>query len=156
MLLYHFTAHERLPGILDGGLSKGDVPINGPTGKGLNAVWLTTDSTSEGHGLGKSGLMTDVDRHRIFQWKGEMPPEGTRWANKRAVRITVKLASQDRNLKEWLPWARRRLEPGWLAQLNESGGGSRKARTWRLYFGVIPPSAFVAVDILETEEADED
>lgn len=153
MLLFHFTARDRLASIMEGGLSRGDVPVNGPEGEGLNAVWLTTDRSSDGHGLGGSELMTDEDRLRIFRWKGEMPPEGARWANKRAVRITVKLPSSDAKLKEWLPWARKRLDPDWLAQLNEAGGGNRKARTWRLYFGIIPPSAFVAVDVLELETA---
>lgn len=150
MLLYHYTAHNRLPSIMEEGLRLGDVPVNGPTAAGLNAVWLTTDRDSDGHGLGAGAReLTENERRFMLQWKGEMPPEGARWDNKRAVRITVKLSSSDRNLKDWLPWARKRLAPEWLAQLTGAAGGQRKAKTWKLYFGVIPPSAFVAVDVLE-------
>lgn len=149
MLLYHFTAHSRLASINDSGVSQGDVPVNGASSAGINAVWLTTDPSPEGNGLGEAREMTDAERYQIFHWKGAMPDAGTRWENKRAVRITVKLPSSDPRLKDWLPWARKRLNPAWLAGLAASGGGTRKARAWKLYFGTIPPSAFVAVDVLE-------
>lgn len=144
MLLYHFTSHAGLASILEDGLSQGDVPTNGPESQGLNAVWLTTDSTSDGHGLGDAGVMTDEERHRIFRWKGQMPPEGSMWLNKRAVRITVKLPASDRNLKDWLPWARKRLDAAWLGQLNKSRDGARCYRMETLSEnagGRLPPAS---------------
>lgn len=153
MLLYHFTAHSRLASIMEGGLSKGDVPVNGPDAPGVHAVWLTADPSPEGNGLGEAREMTEAERWQIFRWRGELPEPGTQWENKRAVRITVKLPSADPRLKDWLPWARKRVDPTWLSQLTVTGGGTRKARRWKLYFGTIPPSAFTAVDVLEPVEA---
>lgn len=76
-------------------------------------------------------------------------PAGTVFANKLEVRITVKLPSSDRNLKRWQPWARKHCAPGYADQLAAAAGqGGRKARTWWLYFGVIPSTSFIAVDNL--------
>lgn len=47
----------------------------------------------------------------------------------------------------WLPWARKRLSPEWLAVLSKTGGGDVKARTWFLYFGTIPPARFRSVTV---------
>ena len=45
----------------------------------------------------------------------------------------------DRNLVHWHAWAKGRLDPAWLATLDASAGGPALARTWFLYWGVIPP-----------------
>lgn len=148
MILYHFTARERLRAILEEGLRLGDVPVNGPTGQGLNAVWLTSDPTLTNNGLGSAGEMSDQERYRVFEWRGVLPEPGTRWLDKRAVRITVQLPSTDRSLKSWLPWARKRIAPAWLNQLHQSGGGLQAAKSWWLYFGTIKPSNFA--EIIET------
>lgn len=149
MLLYHFTAHDRLGSIMEAGLNKGDVPLSETTG--MNAVWLTTDPAPDGHGLDAAGVLDDAARYTMLRLFGELPPEGSRWSDKTAVRITVRLPSGDRNLKDWLPWARKRASADWLSRLHSAAGGHRKARTWKLYFGVVPPSAFVAVDILRPD-----
>ena len=147
MLFYHFTAANRIDSILAEGLTKGDVPVNGPYAAGENAVWLTTSKQSDEHGLGVPREMTNAEREDIERWKGAKPPIGTRWDDKRAVRITVKLKSTDRALKRFMPWARQRFDADWLDLLLRAGGGKRCADTWWLYFGVIEPSAFAEVAV---------
>lgn len=149
MILYHFTSRERLPIILESGLSKGEVPLNDR--ETLNAVNLTTDPSPHGHGLDHAGhVVTDDESARIFLRTDSLIPPGTVYINKKAVRITVKIPSSDRALKDYLPWARKHIEPNYLRRLIAvSGGGNAKAKTWKLYFGVIEPRAFVAVDMLE-------
>lgn len=153
MLLYHFTAQSCLPGIMAEGLTRGEAPLS--DSEWLNAVNLTTDPEPSGHGLDRGGhVWTAEECAKLYLASGTRIEPGTVNANKRAVRITVKLPSSDRNLKDWLPWARKRLSPGYLNRLiGAAGGGMRKARTWKLYFGVIPPSAFVVVDVLEPKDA---
>jgi hypothetical protein len=80
---------------------------------------------------------------------GRVVPPDARIANKRAVRITVKIKQSDSALKPWLPWARKRIDAQWLKALNESGG--QKARTWFLCFRTIRPEEFAAVDLLDGE-----
>ena len=152
MILYHFTSHEMLPAILEEGLSRGEVPLNDRDT--LNAVNLTTDPAPHGHGLDRAGHVVTADESaKMFLVTGTLIPPGTVYANKKAVRITVKVPSSDRALKDYLPWARKHIEHKYLKRLiAAAGGGTAKAKTWKLYFGVIPPSAFVSVDILERAE----
>lgn len=146
MLLYHFTERQLLPRIHETGLSRGAVPV--APGRWLNAVWLTTDGGPGGHGLESGGaFMTEAQRQQAYEWTGTLPPRGARLPKAAEARIAVEVPAGDRNLHEWLPWARRHLSPEWLAQLHPVGGGNlTQARTWRLYFGVIDPSQFVAVE----------
>jgi hypothetical protein len=144
MILYHFTAREYLDSIERDGLTKGDVPTG--TQKGMNAVWLTTSRDAAGHGLGNPGELTDGDRAAFFQAYGRMPAQGLRFPDKRAVRITLKIKSNDRNLKKWMKWARKNVEPRMLKGLHASVE-KRQPKTWYLYFGTIPPSAFEDVDL---------
>jgi hypothetical protein len=148
MLLYHFTSRANFPLILRSGLSLGAVPVS-PV-RAVNAVWLTTDPGDFGHGLEAGGaFMTDDQRKQALDWSGTLPPPGARHAKDAQVRITVDLPPNARGLENWLPWARRHLAPEWLATLHPVASGNiRKAKTWRLFFGVIPAAEFVAVDAL--------
>lgn len=147
MILYHYTAREYLTDILAEGLMKGDVPTS-PT-ESLNAVWLTSDPNPNGHGLSRGGIPTLAERVAWEQWTGERMSDDARFPNKRAVRITVRIPSNDRKLAPWLKWSRRRLDPAWLKDLHSAAGGGRQPRTWYLYFGIIPPSAFQSVHHLD-------
>jgi hypothetical protein len=148
MLLYHFTTRDHVRSILQSGLTRGAVHTSAATQ--LNAVWLTTDPGPDGHGLEwGADFMSDLDRREAKHWSGKLPPPGARFPKEASVRITVALEAGDRNLHEWLPWARRQLKPDWMAYLHPVAGGNlRKAKTWRLYFGIIPPAAFAAVEEL--------
>jgi hypothetical protein len=152
MLLYHFTSRQCLRHILAGGLSCGRVPVSATASS--NAVWLTTDPGPNGHGLEAGGtVMTEAHRQQAYEWTGVRPPPGARHAKEASVRITLDIDRADRNLHEWLPWARRHLAPDWFAELHPIASPNwRKAKTWRLYFGVIPADAFVAVEAV-TEPA---
>lgn len=152
MLLYHFTTRDHLRSILQGGLSRGVVHISAATQ--LNAVWLTSDPGPNGHGLEWGGaFMSDLDRREAGHWTGRLPPPGARFPKDASVRIAVAIEPGDRNLHDWLPWARRRLKPDWMAYLHPVAGGNlKKARTWRLYFGTIPPSAFATVEEFSGDE----
>ncbi|WP_092177870.1 hypothetical protein [Bosea sp. OK403] len=63
------------------------------------------------------------------------------------MRIKVVILSNDRSLRLWLPWARKRLRPDWLNIMIETGGGKAKAKIWYLYQGVIEPSRFAEVQV---------
>ena len=143
MLLYHFTAKEYLPAIAAGGLTLGEVPLS--PSKILNAVWLTTDGMADGHGLSDGRDLTDREKLNA----GIPLTSNARFANKRALRLTVRIPRGDRNLVGWTAWGRRRLAPDWFDRLSSTGGG--KHRTWFLYWGVIPPEWIQEVRDLTTD-----
>ena len=153
MLLYHFTSRHDLANILDSGLSRGAVPIS--AARCANLVWLTADPGPHGHGLEQGGpFMTDAQREQAREWTGILPPPGTRMPKPAEVRIAVELERTDSRLHDWLPWARRNLSPEWLRTLHPPGCPSlRKAKTWRLYDGLIPAERFVAVEAVEAADA---
>lgn len=148
MILYHFTAKSRVAAIMAEGLTRGDVPIT-LADEGLNGVWLTTSSDSTAHGLGVAREMTEAEREYMGRWRGVVPPAGTMWEDKRAVRIRVKMPSSDSRLKHWWNWSKRRVDPSCRASLIEAGGGPDKARSWYIYFGVIAPADFETIDQME-------
>ena len=152
MLLHHFTSRDHLRGIKVAGLTRGAVHVS-PTQR-LNAVWLTTDG-GNGHGLEAGGaFMSDEDRREAMEWTGVMPPPGSRFPKLPEVRITVELDPADRDLHEWLPWARRHMQPDWLAHLHPVASFNlKKAKNWRIYTGVIPPEAIVGIEELERQPA---
>lgn len=149
MLLYHFTSHPSVPGIMLEGLMRGEAPL--ADDRWVKAINLTTDRDPSGHGLDHGGhIWTQEDSLKIFMSTGQWIEPGTININKRAIRLTVRLSSTDQKLKDWLPWARKRLAPEYLERLVAAAGGSmKKAKTWKLYFGIVPPSAIVGIDILE-------
>jgi hypothetical protein len=145
MILYHFTAVERIDAIMKEGLTRGDVPTS--TRGGRNGVWLTSDPEPVGHGVDEAAEMTEEDRNFVLEWRGILPPKGTKWQNKRAVRITVVVPTTDRKLVKWTTWGRRHCEQGMYECLLKAGGS--KYDTWYVYFGIVEPSKFRAVDYLE-------
>jgi hypothetical protein len=64
------------------------------------------------------------------------------------VRIRVIVPSTDPKLASWRKWGRKYCDPKCFDVLNRSGSGWK---TWYIYFGVIEPSRFTAVDILNPE-----
>jgi len=146
MVLYHFTCAEFLKSIMREGLCRGDVRTKkiGPLYE-TNAVWLTTDPQPKGHGLGLPGALTEEDRLRHFEVFGTMPPKGSRYPDKRAVRITVNIPKGDPRLQRWTRWARKHCEPGVYDNLARADGSGHK--TWWLYFGSIAPNQFRDIDM---------
>jgi hypothetical protein len=140
MLLYHFTAADYLDDIKEQGLTKGVVPLSSTDW--LNAVWLTTDCNPVGHGLTDGREATCQEK--ILQ--GLDPAVPARFPDHRAVRITVRIPSSDRKLRHWPAWGKKRLRPDWYRTLSRTGGG--KEKTWWLYWGVIPPERFDAIELL--------
>ena len=124
-----------------------DVPtrFKGPLYE-TNAVWFTTEPQPEGHGLGEAGTFTEEMRRVHFEKFGILPPEGSRFANKKAVRITVVIPSSDRRLVRWLTWGHKHCEPGFYDALAK--GNHHK--TWWLYFGIVAPDQFRAIDYLRS------
>jgi hypothetical protein len=149
MRLYHFTSRENLRAIQQSGLSLGTVHVS--QRERLNAVWLTADPGPNGHGLESGGaFMSELDRQEAQEWTGVRPPAGARFPKMADVRVSVELEPGDRNLQDWLPWARRHLSAEWMAHLHPVASGNlKKAKTWRLYFGIIPPNRFAAIEELE-------
>ena len=149
MLLYHFTCRHHLSNILESGLSRGAVPVT--AARIANAVWLTADPGPNGHGLEQGGpFMSDAQRVQAKEWTGVLPPPGARVPKPAEVRIAIEIERTDPRLNEWLPWARRNLSPEWLRTLHPPGCPSlRKAKTWRIYDGLIAADRFVAVEAVE-------
>ena len=152
MLLFHFTSRHDLPQILDSGLNRGSVPFSAT--RSVNAVWLTSDPGPHGHGLEQGGpSMTDAQRVQAREWTGILPPPGTRMPKPAEVRIAVEVERSDPRLHDWLPWARRNLSAEWLRTLHPPGCASlRKAKTWRIYDGLISPDRIVAVEMVEAAD----
>lgn len=147
MILYHYTATSRLDAILSEGLNLGEAPISATEWR--VAVNLTTDPRPDGHGLDAAGKIINEKESAWYRANYNWDvPAGTVFENKKSVRIKVKVPSSDRLLKPWLRWARKHAEPAFLAGLMRTSGGTQKALTWWLYFGTIPPSAFVSVEHL--------
>ena len=148
MLLYHFTSRDNLPSILAEGLNRGEAPLSDH--RVVNAVNLTTDPDPRGHGLDGGGKVVSEEESARAALMGWDIPAGTIYANKLEVRITVKLPSSDRNLKRWQSWARKHCEPGYAERLAAAAGsGGKKAKTWWLYFGTVPPTSFAAVEMMD-------
>jgi hypothetical protein len=145
VILYHFMAPGHLAGILQQGLSLGNVPTS--EADDVNAVWLTTDPDPAGHGLDIPGEPLHQANQLYLEHHGKMPPAGR--YDKRLVRIKIRLPSKDRRLKHWPRWAKKRLQPDWYETLNRTGGG--KAETWYLYFGTIPAADFIAVEVAKPQ-----
>lgn len=141
MLLYHFTAEEFLESILANGLNRGELPLSATEVE--NAVNLTSDPNPEGHGLSEARPLNNAEI-AFFRRTGQYLPEGAMFPNKRAVRITVKMPRSA--VKQWLPWARKKLSRSWLNTMIDAGGGPRKAKTWWFSRNPIPPEHFVAVE----------
>ena len=137
MILYHYTAHLYLPAIRQEGLFRGTVLIN--LSERLNAVWLTSDPTAADHGLAQdSEICEELSRQR---------GRPVRMLSKLAVRIAVRIPSTDLRLVYWPKWAKKRLDPYFYDALAKTGGNMD--HTWWLYRGVISPSRFMSIDILE-------
>jgi hypothetical protein len=146
MLLYHFTSLEFLESIKAEGLKRREVAVS-PDDRRLNvAVWLTTNREPMGHGLDRGGQpLTYEEKLR----KEIDPNEPAFWTDKREVRITLRIPSNDPRLQHWPKWAKRNHVPNeWYKRLASAGGGKHK--TWWLYLGVVSPKRFGAVDILRS------
>jgi hypothetical protein len=141
MLFYHFTAEEYLASILEHGLIKGELPIN--QRDVVNVVNLTSDKNPNGHGLTDGRALTEAEKLFLRQ-EGKHVSEDARFPNKRAIRITVKLPKS--SVKQWLPWARKKLDHSWLDTMVEAGGGLRKARTWWFSLQPIPTKTFIKIE----------
>lgn len=110
---------------------------------------MTTDPDPAGHDLDGGGDVITEEQSVILASHGLRIPPGTFLANKREARIKIKPPSSDPKLRQWRTWSRKNCEPGFADALEQSGGATkRNARTWWLYFGVIPSSRFDGVDIL--------
>ena len=147
MIFYHFTTLGALDSIRREGLNQGEAPLSDT--RVAKAVNLTTDPSPHGHGLDRGGHVVTEEEAAKFAAKGFNIPAGTVYADKREVRITLKLPSSDRALKQWRPWSRKHCEPGYAERLERAAGQKNKAKTWWLYFGTIPPEAFVEVKVLK-------
>jgi hypothetical protein len=145
MLLYHFTSPASFQKIRIAALSVGAVHVS--PGQTVNAIWLTTRGEGDAHGLRQGGaFLTDDERREAREWGGELPPKSMRHAKDASIRISVEIDTNDRYLHEWLPWARKNVAPDMMALLHPIGSNLHIAKSWRLYFGSISPSRFVAVD----------
>lgn len=145
MLLYHFTTRRYLDSILADGLNQGGVELSAT--ETINGVWLTTSREPVGIGRLSGGIPSAAQKIKMAQigmisW--DMLNAPLEWPDKREVRITVKLARADRRLVRWDNWSRKHTDPRFRAGLIATDGDGHKG--WHVYFGVIPPESFAAVE----------
>ena len=153
MIFYHYTTRDALEKIFAEGLTLGEAPISAT--RVARAVNLTTDPDPSGHGLDGAGDVVTEEWSAKLAAHGIRVPPGTVLANKREARIKIKLPSSDPKLRQWRTWSRKHCEPGFADALEQTGGATkRKARTWWLYFGIIPSSKFDGVEIFVPEASD--
>jgi hypothetical protein len=150
MIFYHYTTRSAIRSILEQGLTQGEAPLSHT--RVARAINLTTDPDPSGHGLDMGGRIVTAEESALLASKGFIVPPGTVYANKREARIRIKIPSSDPKLKHWRSWSRKHCEPGYPDILEQSAGATpRKARTWWLYFGVVPPTCFEGIEILVPE-----
>lgn len=138
--LYHFTAAEHLPRILNCGhlhVAESNVGaphdslfVGGPMGDhyARDVVWLT--DVAEPAGPEELGLDLEIGRLGKLQ---------LRTLDKLAVRITVEV----HDAKLWVPWAKRkRIHPLWLEALTEG----RAAEHWWIVAREVPKSQWVTIE----------
>ena len=107
----------------------------------VNAISLTTSPLPVGLGLDRGpDELSEVDRIRIFERTGILHPEGARFADSRAVRITVELERDDPALIRWRDF-RTRILPSRRVELERGC----KPGTWWVYLGTLPPTWFTAI-----------
>jgi hypothetical protein len=150
MIFYHYTTREALDAIRAEGLIYGEAPFNDR--RVAQAVNLTTDPEPTGHGLDLGGYIVTEEHSLQLSRSGLNVPAGTRFVNKKEARISLSLPLSDTRLKSWRTWSRKNCDPGYPARLEAAAGAMpQKAKTWWLYFGIIPPDRFLSIDILVPE-----
>jgi len=153
MIFYHYTNRAALESILEKGLNRGEAPL-GPN-RVVKAINLTTDPDPSGHGLDMGGHVVTEAEAANSATSGHLVPAGTVFANKREVRIEIKLPAADPKLKQWRTWSRKHCEPGFAAALERAADPTgRKPRSWWLYFGTVSPQTFKTVKILVDQATD--
>src|SRR3546814_4547043 len=85
VILYHFTAREYLPSILEEGLTKGEVPTSA-YGPAPNAVWFTSDGSPQGHGLSDEKILSPEEVQVMRRMHGADYPDDLMFPNKKAIR----------------------------------------------------------------------
>ncbi|WP_380784850.1 hypothetical protein [Sphingomonas sp. R86521] len=150
MILYHFTSREAVESIMAERLNRGEAPINDHRVE--KAVNLTTDKSPKGHGLDLGGHVVIEEESKAYSANRFDIPAGTVFVEKRAVRITLKLPSSNPRLTTWRSWSRKHCKDGYAERLEKAAETCRsKAKTWWLYFGTIPPSAFLNIEFLDVQ-----
>jgi hypothetical protein len=116
-VLYHYSPLMHLPGIMTGGLSRGDIAHPNPT-VCRQAVSLTTQ--------------TDPDR--LACWGNRTP-----LARKTAVRYVCRLDDGDPMLEpSRQTWKRLGVPPKFMSRLDPLG----QSKWWSFYHGTIPPERY--------------
>ena len=147
MKLYHFTYEEALPSILAEGLYRGEIPLSRTTIMPESAVWLTTDQTPDGHGLGYAHARVATPELAAAY----KVPVGTtlHFPDKKKIRIQVDFkTSKARGLHKWLDFAKKeKIDRDWLKRLHAGAGDNPRPNTWWLYLGTLPPQTFQAIEV---------
>jgi hypothetical protein len=133
MILYHFTPADLVEQILEDGL----LPYHDLRNMlgGAEVVWLTERTDTR---------CTAADTAGIFEWSGEVMEHWLSFAQRKVVRLAVRMPSHDRRLFRYRPWLRKHWRPGMPHPDNKYMDFTGANAHW-IYFGEIPLSKIVEV-----------
>jgi len=138
MKCYHYTCYQNTLSILRDGIQTS--VVDRVDGEIKPVVWLTTNTQNhlQKWDEGVERLLTEKERHQYFLLNGEMPQKDARWPNKRAVRFTVDIPTDDPKLVRWVDYASEFVDPTYAKKLAQLGG-PKQYLEWYLYQGNISP-----------------
>jgi len=138
MKFYHYTCYQYVFPILCDGIHTS--VVDRADGTLEPVVWLTANDRNhlQKWDEGVERLLTDKERHQYFAVNGVMPEKGAQWPNKRAVRFTVDIPSNDPKLIKWVDYATEFVDPTY-AKILARTGGPKQYLEWFLYQGNISP-----------------
>ncbi|SOD96544.1 hypothetical protein [Caenispirillum bisanense] len=142
--LYHFTTHHYLASIFKHGICRGKTQVTWK--QTVDSVWLTADNdpNRQTWDEGCERLMTPHERQVMMAMDRIFISEDARWPNKREVRLTVHVPTNDPRLVPYIDFARHNVKRGVDRAIRKAAPGC-DARDWHLFFGIVPPQWIAAV-----------
>lgn len=149
MLFYHFTSPGHVGHILEsGGLRKGSVWVGSYPSIPFEAAFLTTSPDPDRSGV-SDGTPIAVPQN-LRKGGGASVIETI---DKRRVRMSLRIASSDRRLRNYLSFAKGRVDPAQLAsEVRHTPGGMEAMRAWFFFRGTIPLDRVVRWELMDEHD----
>ena len=149
MILYHFTSPGHVGHILgSGGLRKGSVWVGSHPSIPFEAAYLTTSPDPDRSGVSDGTPIVLPEYMR--RGGGEAIIETI---DKRRVRMTLRISSGDRRLRNYVTFAKGRVDPAQLAsEARQTPGGIETMRAWYFFRGTIPLDRVVRWELMDEHD----